>query len=471
MNTAPPFDPYHKWLGIAPKDQPPNYYRLLGIDDFESDPDVISNAAEQRMAHVRSYQLGKHIDLSQKILNEIAAARVCLLDPAKKFAYDVGLKEQLCPVVAPVVTPATVRPATKRTTQAMLLVVGAVAVCVLVALLLLSQSKPVATAEARRPLQVHKASSIKPAPEPKVEPESNPNVHPDPKPEPESNVQAEPKSAPDPVIGPAPVLSPDPETQAEATMATQPTTDAPAEVAETERSNVADPAPADKPKEGETASLLAQAELTAEKGKPQRGLNDLLNAPGEKAPDKDVKITPALIRRKFRARVTFDAKGNELTLVYDFRKNVQLQDFDLNGSEPLLANGVLGLGPAQSVRHIVKFKTVTITGVLANKGKGDYITSTGGLRASREGNWIGIGNGVDYTRFHGAGEKEVNQFAIEFTEKAMRFRLGKGVVGKETQIPPVGQIQLSGGESGAGFSLLTLKGEIDPEWAEEFFKQ
>ena len=35
------FDPYHKWLGIPPKDQPPNHYRLLGVDLFESDPDVI----------------------------------------------------------------------------------------------------------------------------------------------------------------------------------------------------------------------------------------------------------------------------------------------------------------------------------------------------------------------------------------------------------------------------------------------
>lgn len=25
------FDPYHQWLGIPPKDQPPNHYRLLGV--------------------------------------------------------------------------------------------------------------------------------------------------------------------------------------------------------------------------------------------------------------------------------------------------------------------------------------------------------------------------------------------------------------------------------------------------------
>ena len=34
---TPEFDPDHKWLGIPPKDQPPNHYRLLGLDLFESD--------------------------------------------------------------------------------------------------------------------------------------------------------------------------------------------------------------------------------------------------------------------------------------------------------------------------------------------------------------------------------------------------------------------------------------------------
>ena len=34
------FDPYHRWLGIPPREQPPNHYRLLGIDLFEADADV-----------------------------------------------------------------------------------------------------------------------------------------------------------------------------------------------------------------------------------------------------------------------------------------------------------------------------------------------------------------------------------------------------------------------------------------------
>ena len=38
------FDPYHRWLGISPKDQPPDHYRLLGIEQFESDLRVIGAA-------------------------------------------------------------------------------------------------------------------------------------------------------------------------------------------------------------------------------------------------------------------------------------------------------------------------------------------------------------------------------------------------------------------------------------------
>ena len=52
------FDPYHKWLGIPPSEQPANHYRLLGVCDFEDDADVIDSAADRQMAHVRSFQSG-----------------------------------------------------------------------------------------------------------------------------------------------------------------------------------------------------------------------------------------------------------------------------------------------------------------------------------------------------------------------------------------------------------------------------
>lgn len=88
------FDPYRKWLGIPTDEQPPNFYRLLGIAKFEDDPDVISNAADRQMSHVRTYQSSKHSDLSQQILNELSKAKVCLLSPDKREAYDAELKAQ-----------------------------------------------------------------------------------------------------------------------------------------------------------------------------------------------------------------------------------------------------------------------------------------------------------------------------------------------------------------------------------------
>ncbi len=89
------FDPYHKWLGIPPEEQPANHYRLLGIKPFESDLDLVESAADQRMAHLRTHQTGKQGALSQKLLNEVAAAKICLMNPVKKAAYDQRLRPQL----------------------------------------------------------------------------------------------------------------------------------------------------------------------------------------------------------------------------------------------------------------------------------------------------------------------------------------------------------------------------------------
>src|SRR3569623_1032118 len=44
------FDPYHIWLGIPPKDQPPTLYRLLGLDQFERAPEIIDTAATRQMS-------------------------------------------------------------------------------------------------------------------------------------------------------------------------------------------------------------------------------------------------------------------------------------------------------------------------------------------------------------------------------------------------------------------------------------
>ncbi|MBM4000365.1 MAG: hypothetical protein FJ297_12660 [Planctomycetes bacterium] len=87
------FDPYRQWLGIDSGERPIDCYRLLGLDRFESDGDRIAEAAEERMRHVRTFQTGPRGVHTQRILNELARAKLRLLDPKSKAAYDERLHE------------------------------------------------------------------------------------------------------------------------------------------------------------------------------------------------------------------------------------------------------------------------------------------------------------------------------------------------------------------------------------------
>ena len=86
------FDPYSEWLGIPPEEQPADHYRLLGIEQFESDTKLIKKAAEAKIEFLRTFQLGKRFSFSQKLMAEVASARVCLLNSEKKAAYDAQLR-------------------------------------------------------------------------------------------------------------------------------------------------------------------------------------------------------------------------------------------------------------------------------------------------------------------------------------------------------------------------------------------
>lgn len=87
------FDPYYTWLAIPPEEQPPHLYRLLGVKPLEENLDVIETAADRQMKHLRDFQSGKNADACQKLLNEISAAKLTLLTPAKKTAYDAELRK------------------------------------------------------------------------------------------------------------------------------------------------------------------------------------------------------------------------------------------------------------------------------------------------------------------------------------------------------------------------------------------
>jgi hypothetical protein len=98
------FDPYYTWLGIRPEESAgsgPNHYRLLGLSLFEDNAAVIDHAADRQMAHVRTFQTGPHAAASQRLLSEITLARITLLNPQKRSAYDSELRRKLKPSAPP----------------------------------------------------------------------------------------------------------------------------------------------------------------------------------------------------------------------------------------------------------------------------------------------------------------------------------------------------------------------------------
>ncbi len=87
------FDPYYEWFGIPRDEQPADHYRLLGIRRFETNPAVIKKAAERRLQLLKAMQPGPSDRLMQQLINEISAARTCLLNPGKRSAYDARLRQ------------------------------------------------------------------------------------------------------------------------------------------------------------------------------------------------------------------------------------------------------------------------------------------------------------------------------------------------------------------------------------------
>jgi hypothetical protein len=93
----PDFDPYYFFLGVPPKEQTPNHYRLLGTELFEPSEEIISAAADRQMGHLQQHESGEHVEAVAGLLGNVSRARLCLLNSEKKAAYDAELKEQLAP--------------------------------------------------------------------------------------------------------------------------------------------------------------------------------------------------------------------------------------------------------------------------------------------------------------------------------------------------------------------------------------
>jgi hypothetical protein len=94
MVTQEIANPYLELLGIPESELPANKYRLLGIPLFTSNDNVIRNAAARQMQFLRRVGGDKYLDDVQQILNEVAEARILLLDSEKRESYDAEIRRQ-----------------------------------------------------------------------------------------------------------------------------------------------------------------------------------------------------------------------------------------------------------------------------------------------------------------------------------------------------------------------------------------
>lgn len=93
------FNPYREWLEIDAPVQGLDYYRLLGVPRFESDPDRLRQALDSAANRVRRVRPGGQLDAWQGLLDELAAIRRVLTDPAAKQRYDADLQAGTAPPV------------------------------------------------------------------------------------------------------------------------------------------------------------------------------------------------------------------------------------------------------------------------------------------------------------------------------------------------------------------------------------
>ncbi len=88
-------NPYHQFLDLPESVLSPDYYALLGLPRFTSDPKLIRAAAVERNSQLRKWDNTKHFQAANLLLDEVVAAALVLEDPKRKAAYDAQFLPQM----------------------------------------------------------------------------------------------------------------------------------------------------------------------------------------------------------------------------------------------------------------------------------------------------------------------------------------------------------------------------------------
>ncbi|MEX2213474.1 MAG: hypothetical protein WD768_05060, partial [Phycisphaeraceae bacterium] len=91
-------DHYTQWLKIAPGPRPPDFYTLLGLPRCCDDAVRIEDAAHEQLDRLDRYALSPDPasrEACQRMMNEVAHARVVLRDAIRRAAYNKELAQAL----------------------------------------------------------------------------------------------------------------------------------------------------------------------------------------------------------------------------------------------------------------------------------------------------------------------------------------------------------------------------------------
>ena len=85
------FNPYRAWLGVVSQAARPTHYELLGLSPSRCDAQSVAEGFRRQMGRLNPHLSGEHAATAQRIAGELANARVVLLTPTTKRAYDSEL--------------------------------------------------------------------------------------------------------------------------------------------------------------------------------------------------------------------------------------------------------------------------------------------------------------------------------------------------------------------------------------------
>ncbi len=88
------FNPFREWLGRETGREPSSHYDLLGIANNEIDGELIARRADALTARIRQFRPGPYIAAWQRLLDAVAEAKECLVDPTRRTAYDASLRRK-----------------------------------------------------------------------------------------------------------------------------------------------------------------------------------------------------------------------------------------------------------------------------------------------------------------------------------------------------------------------------------------